>query len=58
MTRPRRIPARRGDVTAATVAELLGLSLAGLEARRTDPAARDLPVGKYCVAARPEDAVP
>jgi hypothetical protein len=55
MIRPRRIPAR-GDVTAATVAELLGLSLADFEAQRTDLAAREFPepdatTGLYCIEA-------
>jgi hypothetical protein len=38
MTRPRRIPVR-GDVAAAVVAQVLGLSLTDFEARR--PAVRE-----------------
>ena len=40
MSRPRRIPAR-GDVTAAAVAELLGLSLSDFMARGQAFCARD-----------------
>ena len=55
MSRPRRIPLR-GDVTAAAVAELLGLSLSDFEARRTELRERNFPepdptTGKYCIEA-------
>jgi hypothetical protein len=55
MSRPRRIPAR-GDVTASAVAELLGLSASGFEARRAELRGRDFPdadptTGLYCIEA-------
>jgi hypothetical protein len=55
MSRPRRIPLR-GDVTAAAVAELLGLSLSDFEARQPALRQREFPepdptTGKYCIEA-------
>ena len=55
MSRPHRVPLR-GDVTASAVAELLGLSLADFEARRTELRNRsflepDPTTGKYCIEA-------
>jgi hypothetical protein len=55
MSRPRRIPTR-GDIPAASVAELLGLSLADFEARRAAFKARDFPdpdptTGNFCAEA-------
>jgi hypothetical protein len=55
MSRPRRIPLR-GDVTAAAVAELLGLSLSDLEARQPLLRQRGFPepdptTGLYCIEA-------
>ena len=55
MSRPHRVPLR-GDVTASAVAELLGLSLADFEARRTELRNRSFPepdptTGKYCIEA-------
>jgi hypothetical protein len=55
MSRPRRIP-YRGDVAAAVVAELLGLSLADFEARRPVLHERKFPrpdptTGLYCIEA-------
>jgi hypothetical protein len=55
VSRPRRIPTR-GDVAVAAVAELLGLSLADFEARRSALRERGFPepdptTGLYCVEA-------
>jgi hypothetical protein len=55
MSRPLRIPAR-GDVTAAAVAELLGLSLSDFMARDQAFRARGFPepdptTGLYCIEA-------
>ena len=55
MSRPRRIPAR-GDVIAAVVAELIGLSLTDFEARRPVLHERKFPqpdptTGLYCIEA-------
>jgi hypothetical protein len=55
MSRPRRIPAR-GDVTAAAVAELLGLSLSDFEKRLSLLRERNFPepdptTGLYCIEA-------
>jgi hypothetical protein len=55
MSRPRRIPAR-GDVTAAAVAELLGLSLSNFEERLSLLRERNFPepdptTGLYCIEA-------
>jgi hypothetical protein len=55
MSRPRRIPAR-GDVSAAAVAELLGLTVSEFEARRPALRERDFPdpdptTGLYCIEA-------
>jgi len=55
MSRPRHIPAR-GDVTAAAVADLLGLSLSDFMARDQTLRARGFPepdptTGLYCIEA-------
>jgi hypothetical protein len=55
VTRPRRIPIR-GDVATEAVANLLGLSVAEFEARRTELRERDFPepdptTGLYCIEA-------
>jgi hypothetical protein len=55
MTRPRRIP-NRGDVAAAAVAELLGLSLAEFQALQAELQKRDFPepdatTSLYCIEA-------
>lgn len=55
MSRPRRIPAR-GDVPAAVVAGLLGLSLPDFEVRYPELRERDFPeadptTGLYCIEA-------
>lgn len=55
MSRPRRIPLR-GDVTAASVAELLGLSLSDFVARQPLLRQRGFPepdptTGHYCIEA-------
>jgi hypothetical protein len=55
MSRPRRIPAR-GDVSASTVADLLGLSAGEFEARLPALQARKFPhpdptTGLYCIEA-------
>jgi hypothetical protein len=55
MSRPRRIPSR-GDVTASTVAELLGLSVANFETFLAALRERKFPdpdptTGLYCIEA-------